>query len=557
LRQRKRTALSAREGSSWLGPKGKPPNAYGLWRLDDTHETGELLIVEGETDTLTAWLHAVPCLGLPGADMAHCLEPEAVTGLDRVWIIEEPGRGGLTFVSKVTARLAAIGFTGSVRVISFAPVKDLNDLHLADPAGFAKALVRAQQASRAPGESSADPEGGAGASEDRLTLGRRLLRDGEEWLGMTFPSEPPLARGFLPGRGSLLLVGSPHSFKSMFALVVAVGLALGRRIGGRFEVPTPRRIFYVSEDDDEQRLAARLRAIVRGYGLDPDAETVRTHLATTFRMSPRGTKFNLDTTERWAVLEAMIAEHKPELLIYDPFRRIRLAPITEQKVLNEALARLEALQHDTGVRIWILHHYRRPTGGGGGRGRPSRGIQEAAGPFDLLASVDNQLAFDRISPTAIRVERDVKDLPPAVWLMRVPIDAHVDANTGEEIPDRIEVVLTDEQTARAERTAAAQEKKAQNRTLVLEAIKGLAPDPDPHYGFGVSAARIAAHFAHVAEKQRHAKPAMRERTVRVYLEALANEGHIRRSGEGRGQGATRPTLYSVAEPSDEDVGSHV
>jgi hypothetical protein len=100
LRQRKRTALSAREGSSWLGPKGKPPNAYGLWRLDDTHETGELLIVEGETDTLTAWLHAVPCLGLPGADMAHCLEPRP----SRVWIGSGSSRSLGAEVSPSSAR---------------------------------------------------------------------------------------------------------------------------------------------------------------------------------------------------------------------------------------------------------------------------------------------------------------------------------------------------------------------------------------------------------------------------------------------------------------------
>lgn len=76
LRQRRRTALAAKDGSTWAGPPGHPLVAYGLWRLDAAREKGELLLVEGETDALTAWYHNQPALGIPGAEMVKLLARE-------------------------------------------------------------------------------------------------------------------------------------------------------------------------------------------------------------------------------------------------------------------------------------------------------------------------------------------------------------------------------------------------------------------------------------------------------------------------------------------------
>src|SRR5262249_15263064 len=70
-RQRRRTALVAKEGSLWAGPKDQTPIAYGVWRLDDAIEKGELLLVEGESDALTAWFHNIHALGIPGAAMVR------------------------------------------------------------------------------------------------------------------------------------------------------------------------------------------------------------------------------------------------------------------------------------------------------------------------------------------------------------------------------------------------------------------------------------------------------------------------------------------------------
>lgn len=142
-RQRRRSAIAAGDGSSWDGPRDQAPVAYGLWKLDEAVEKGEVLLVEGETDALTGWLHNVAVLGIPGADMTKVLTADALGGIERVWIIQEPDRGGSTFVAGCARRLAELVWSGEARVVRL-PVKDLNDLHRMAGDGFADALARAQ-----------------------------------------------------------------------------------------------------------------------------------------------------------------------------------------------------------------------------------------------------------------------------------------------------------------------------------------------------------------------------------------------------------------------------
>jgi hypothetical protein len=138
-RQRRRTAIMAKEGSWWAGPKDTPPIAYGVWRLDDALDKGELLLVEGETDTLTAWLHNRPALGIPGADMVKTLEAEYLAEIPRLYVLQEPDKGGATFVTRIAARLSELGWAGEALVVRL-PVKDLNALHTAAGAEFAETL---------------------------------------------------------------------------------------------------------------------------------------------------------------------------------------------------------------------------------------------------------------------------------------------------------------------------------------------------------------------------------------------------------------------------------
>jgi hypothetical protein len=138
---KRRTALTAKEGSYWR--KGIPLAAYGQWRLDVAAKAGFLMLVEGESDCWALWHHALPALGLPGANTARTLLREHVEAVGTLYAHREPGTAGGEFVTGVARRLAELGFMGRVFELRMPEgVKDPADLHAADPDTFKAALER-------------------------------------------------------------------------------------------------------------------------------------------------------------------------------------------------------------------------------------------------------------------------------------------------------------------------------------------------------------------------------------------------------------------------------
>jgi putative DNA primase/helicase len=145
-RQRRRTAVAAKYGSSWSGPKGSVIEPYGSWRLGDARSAGFLLLVEGESDCWSAWFHGYPALGIPGADMAKVLTSDHLEGIKKVYVLREPDRGGVTFVKKIGVRLQSVGWPGTALVIAMPDnLKDLNDLHRDGPERFRERLQQAMK----------------------------------------------------------------------------------------------------------------------------------------------------------------------------------------------------------------------------------------------------------------------------------------------------------------------------------------------------------------------------------------------------------------------------
>lgn len=98
---------------------------YGLWRLADMRAAGWVLLVEGESDCHTAWLHGLPAIGVPGAKNWRPEWARYVEGLE-VYVWQEPDPGGETFVSRMAGSLPR------AQVITPPDgVKDLSAIHIA------------------------------------------------------------------------------------------------------------------------------------------------------------------------------------------------------------------------------------------------------------------------------------------------------------------------------------------------------------------------------------------------------------------------------------------
>lgn len=120
----------AATGDRFKWKSGSKPFLYGL---DKVKFTEPLVLVEGESDTLTLHLHKFNALGLPGA--SNWKEPRdaaAFSQAPEVYIIIEPDTGGET----VLKWLATSAIRQKVKLIRLDGFKDASEMHLAGPEKF-------------------------------------------------------------------------------------------------------------------------------------------------------------------------------------------------------------------------------------------------------------------------------------------------------------------------------------------------------------------------------------------------------------------------------------
>ena len=133
-----RIALDGHDRFRWR--TGSKPRLYGLHRLADAHRAGYVVIVEGESDTLTLWYSDFPAVGLPGAgNWSEQRDAALFDGMTTIFIIREPDQGG----AAVMNWLKRSAIAPRVRVVHLPGAKDPSALYTADPEGFKSAFQRA------------------------------------------------------------------------------------------------------------------------------------------------------------------------------------------------------------------------------------------------------------------------------------------------------------------------------------------------------------------------------------------------------------------------------
>jgi hypothetical protein len=122
----------ALNGDRFRWKLGTKPCLYGLNRLPEAKNAGEVALVEGESDCHTFWFHGVPALGIPGAaNWREERDARHLDGIETIYVVVEPDRGGDTvreWLSRSTIRHRA-------RLVSL-PAKDPSALHLEGSTDF-------------------------------------------------------------------------------------------------------------------------------------------------------------------------------------------------------------------------------------------------------------------------------------------------------------------------------------------------------------------------------------------------------------------------------------
>jgi len=379
-RQRMRTALSAKNGSYWLGDK-EPLTPYGLDRVMDGREECFLAIVEGESDCWTLWHHEIPCLGLPGATQAKAIKPEHLAGIRQVYYWREPDQGGDTFTAGIVARLAEIGFTGEIREMKIAGVKDPNELHQRDAQAFYKAFCEAMGEARL--------LGAAPAKDEPVPLFTQCMADIEikpvTWL---WKERLPLGK-------LAVIAGEPGLGKSRLALSVAATTSNGGRWPGNEGSCEKGEVLILNfEDDPADTTVPRLTA----EGADLSA--IHQLIAVPDEKGRRAFDLSRDTDRLAKYLEL---HPRTRLVIVDPITAcLGQTDSHKNAEVRAALHPLAEVAQRFGVCVLAITHLNKGTG------------------MKAMHRVTGSIAFTAAARVVFAVARDEED-PEGKRRLFVPI----------------------------------------------------------------------------------------------------------------------------------------
>lgn len=245
-RARVRAALVGKNKIRWDARQGAIV-PYGAWKLAEAEAIGLLIIDEGESDAWTLWHHKFPALGIPGANMAKCIQLEHVAKIPKLIVVREPDAGGAAFVQGVAARLKEIGWKGQALVVSLEGAKDPNELHQQNTPEDFQTKFRAALDSAQPLRTLSSVVWAADSMDT--------------FLDDSIDDEPKPLYDRVLYRETITEIFSPRGLgKSLFALFLAVWLA---RKG--------LRVLLLDRDNPRRVVRERLRA----WGAGADLSTLR------------------------------------------------------------------------------------------------------------------------------------------------------------------------------------------------------------------------------------------------------------------------------------------
>jgi hypothetical protein len=321
------------------------PMLYGFNLLPyyEAHgiELNTVVLVEGESDTITLAYNGIPTLGVPGAPNGwrdEFAKVPVLAAARRILFIEEPDEAS----AKLTKKIAASFEPGKVWRVKL-PVKDASDLWTRNPKEFATEWQRA-----------------VSAAASVIPTNDTTAVEGERHYMLTRMSErtPKALEWFWPGKipknKVAMFAGEPGAAKSLVTCSLAALQSTGSCLPG--EVMPSLNVAEVAmlycEDDTDDTVLPRLIA--------SGADLTRIHELKVKRIAQDGTEeerhLALDTD--LAILRECLRENpKIRLVTIDPITNYTgAAKITDEKAMRDVLTPLKELASEREVTIILVAH---------------------------------------------------------------------------------------------------------------------------------------------------------------------------------------------------------
>ncbi len=203
--------------------------------------------------------------------------------------------------------------------------------------------------------------------------------------------------GWVPRRSITLIFGDSEAYKSWFVLLIALCVAKGLPLLGRFSVVQAPTLI-ISEENGIDEARRRLDVIARGLGLG-GLEGVPIHLACE-------TGFSFDDDVRYGALQDYVAKHGIQLVGFDSFVRMHRRKENDAGDMNQLYVdRIKPLIIKNGLSLLLLHH-RRKVQTGPGQTPPTGDSDEIRGSGDIRAATHSALSLRTVSDTQVLVKHN-------------------------------------------------------------------------------------------------------------------------------------------------------
>jgi hypothetical protein len=211
------------------------------------------------------------------------------------------------------------------------------------------------------------------------------------------PEVPFHVQGWIPARALTFIVGDSEAYKSWFALLLAIAVAVGVPFLGKFPVVQAPTL-VVSEENGLAEDKRRVGLLCQGLDLDADAAPC--HVASE-------TSFSFDDPVRYAALREYVAAHGIELVVFDSFVRVHRRKENDSGEMSALyMERMKPLLQD-GAGLVFLHHRRKVQAQAQQGGAASAGdSDEIRGSGDIRAATHSVLFLRTVSDSQVLVKHN-------------------------------------------------------------------------------------------------------------------------------------------------------
>jgi hypothetical protein len=199
-----------------------------------------------------------------------------------------------------------------------------------------------------------------------------------------------LVEGFWARRSHGIVAGEPKSFKSTFTMDLAVSVASGQPFLGKYPVAEPGPVILIQNENTDWLMQDKVSKVIANRGL---AGNVKLLGGREFEISfPRNIPlymmnqqgYLLNNPEHQQILESVIKEIKPVLVIFDPLYLMFDGDVNSAKDLNPVLNWLLKIKNELKTGVQLIHHYNK-----GGSKDTWRGGQRMLGSTTLHGWIES------------------------------------------------------------------------------------------------------------------------------------------------------------------------